>query len=56
MYQLQFSKMEPLYLTQFGIEYKKVSRTSKTGVITYENLSEEDVTDTEIIINIVANK
>ena len=38
-------------LDKLGIEYKKVSRTSKTGVITYENLSEKDITDTQIIIN-----
>ena len=38
-------------LDKLGIEYKKVSRTSKTGVITYENLSEEDIKETQIIIN-----
>ena len=26
MYQLKFTKMEPLYLTQFGTEYRKVTQ------------------------------
>ena len=29
MYQLQFSKMEPLYLTQFGIECRKVTQVQR---------------------------
>jgi hypothetical protein len=29
MYQLQFTKMELLYLTQFGIEYRKVTQVQR---------------------------